>query len=92
LTRRNRTRIPLAPLLSFWVFNGNSDNDRDAVQPESLARQLEIVQDAVGVEVIVFWSGWQTKEEMRTAKEPVEELVIDDFLDSVGSLPWPGCT
>jgi hypothetical protein len=92
LTRRNRTRIPLVPLLSFWVFNGNSDNDRDAVQPESVARQLRIVQDAVGIEAIVFWSAWQTTDEMRTAKEPVEEVVIDDFLDSVGSLPWPGCT
>jgi hypothetical protein len=92
LTRRNRTRIPLVPLLSFWVFNGNSDNDRDAVRPESVARQLRIVQDAVGIEAIVFWSAWQTTDEMRTAKDPVEEIVIDDFLDSVGSLPWPGCT
>lgn len=92
LTRRNRTRLPLVPLLSFWVFNGNSDNDRDAVQPESMARQLQIVQDAVGIEAIVFWSGWQTTDEMRTAKEPVEEIIIDDFLESVGSLPWPGCT
>ena len=25
-------------------------------------------------------------------RKPVEEIVIADFLDSVGSLPWPGCT
>jgi hypothetical protein len=92
LTRRNRSVLPLAPLLSFWVFNGNSDNNRDAVQPESLVRQLRIVQDAVRIEAIVFWSGWQTTEEMKTAGKPVEEIVIADFLGSVGSLPWPGCT
>ena len=91
LTRRNHTRIPLVPLLSFWVFNGKSQNNRDAVQPASVARQLQIVQDAVGIEAIVFWSAWQSKEEMRTAKEPVQEIVIAAFLDSVGSLPWPGC-
>jgi hypothetical protein len=92
LTRRNGTRIPLVPLLSFWVFNGKSHNDRDAAQPASLARQLRIVQNAVGIEAIVFWSAWQTVDEMRTAKDPVEQIVIADFLRSVGSLPWPGCT
>jgi hypothetical protein len=91
LTRRNRSLLPLVPVLSFWVFNGNSDNDRNAVQPESLARQLRIVQEAVRIEAIVFWSAWQTKEEMRTADKPVEEIAIDNFVDSVGSLPWPGC-
>jgi hypothetical protein len=92
LTRRNRSVLPLAPLLSFWVFNGNSHNNRYAVRPERLARQLRIVQAAVRIEAIVFWSGWQTPEEMTKAKKPVEEIVIADFLDSVGSLPWPGCT
>jgi hypothetical protein len=92
LTRRSGTRIPLVPLLSFWVFNGGSHNDRDALQPKRLDRQLRIVQDAVGIEAIVFWSAWQTVDEMRTAKEPVEAIVIANFLRSVGSLPWPGCT
>jgi hypothetical protein len=92
LTRRNKSRIPIVPLLSFWVFNGNSQNSRDAVQPASIARQLQIVQDAVGVKAIVFWSAWQTEDEMRTAKEPVGEIVIPSFLSSVGALPWPGCT
>jgi hypothetical protein len=92
LTRKNGTRIPLAPLLSFWVFNGNSDNNRDAVQPKSVARQLRIVQDAVGVEAIVFWSAWQTRDEMQTAKKPVEQIDIANFLSNVGALPWPGCT
>jgi hypothetical protein len=94
LRRRNGSRIPLVPVLSFWVFNKRPPNDpvRPAVAPESLARQLQIVQDAVGIEAILFWSGWQTKPEMESAKKPVEPIVIDDFLDSVGSLPWPGCT
>jgi hypothetical protein len=92
LTRRNGDRIPLVPVLSFWVFNGGSANHRRAVPPESVARQLEIVQAAVGVEAILFWSGWQTKREMQSAKEPVEPINIKEFLTSVGSLPWPGCT
>jgi hypothetical protein len=94
LSRRNGSRIPLVPVLSFWVFNKRPPNHpvRPAVAPESLARQLQIVQDAVGIEAILFWSAWQTKPEMETAKKPVEPIVIDDFLDSVGSLPWPGCT
>jgi hypothetical protein len=92
LTRKNGTRIPLVPVLSFWAFNRNSQNNRDAVQPESVAHQLGIVQDAAGIDAIVFWSGWQTPDEMRTAKKPVEPIVIADFLSSVGSLPWPGCT
>jgi hypothetical protein len=79
-------------VLSFWAFNRNSQNNRDAVQPESVAHQLGIVQDAAGIDAIVFWSGWQTQDEMRTAKKPVEPIVIADFLSSVGSLPWAGCT
>jgi hypothetical protein len=57
-----------------------------------VAHQLGIVQDAAGIDAIVFWSGWQTPDEMRMAKKPVEPIVIADFLSSVGSLPWPGCT
>jgi hypothetical protein len=93
LTRRNGSRIPLVPILSFWVFNKRPPNNpvRPAVTPESLARQLQIVQDAVGIEAILFWSGWQTPKEMQSAKKPVEPIVIADFLTSVGSLPWPGC-
>jgi hypothetical protein len=94
LSRRNGSRIPLVPVLSFWVFNKRPPNDpvRPAVAPESLARQLQIVQDAVGIEAILFWSGWQTTDEMNSDKKPVEPIDIHDFLVSVGSLPWPGCT
>jgi hypothetical protein len=80
------------PVLSFWVFNGGSANNRRAVSPRSVGRQLEIVQGAGGVDAILFWSAWQTAEEMESAKEPVEPININDFLLSVGSLPWPGCT
>jgi hypothetical protein len=92
LTRKNGDRIPLVPILSFWVLNGGSDSNRSAVPPESVTRQLQIVQRADGVEAILFWSGWQTKKEMQTAEDPVEPIEISDFLLSVGSLPWPGCT
>jgi hypothetical protein len=94
LTRRNGSRLPLVPILSFWVFNKRPPDDpaRPAVAAESLARQLGIVQDAVGIEAILFWSAWQTPREMQSAKKPVEPIQIKQFLDSVGSLPWPGCT
>jgi len=91
LTRRNGSRIPLVPILSFWVFKKRSPDDvRPAVTPESLALQLEIVQDAVGIEAILFWSGWQTTQDMVSAK--VQVIDIHDLLKSTGSLPWPGCT
>jgi hypothetical protein len=92
LTRRNGSQIPLVPLLSFWVFNGASKSKRKAVSPLSVARQLEIVQGAMGVEAIVFWSAWQTRHEMETADKPVQAIGIADFLSDTGTLPWPGCT
>jgi hypothetical protein len=49
------------------------------------------VQDAVGIEAILFWSGWQTTGEMEGAKKPVEAIDINDFLINTDSLPWPGC-
>jgi hypothetical protein len=91
LTRRNGERIPLVPILSFWVFNGKSENDRDAVTPASVARQLHLVQDSAGIRAILFWSGSETESEMRTTKEPVEEVDIVELLDNTGALPWPGC-
>jgi hypothetical protein len=91
LTRRNGEPIPLVPILSFWVFNGKSDNDRDAVTPASIALQLGLVQDSAGINAILFWSGSETESEMRTAKEPVEDINIADLLDNTGVLPWPGC-
>jgi hypothetical protein len=92
LRRKNGGRIPLVPVLSFWVLNGRSTNDRDAVTPRSVARQLLIVQEAIGIMAIVLWSGWQTTTEMENAREPVEAIDLESFLLGVGSLPWPGCT
>ena len=91
LTRSDRTPIPLVPILSFWVFNPGSGNDRCAVSPETVALQLEIVQDATGIATILFWSGSETEGEMETAKEPVEPINIRQFLRAVGTLPWDGC-
>ena len=91
LTRRNGDGIPLVPILSFWVFNGKSENDRDAVTPASVARQLRLVQDSTGITAILFWSGSETPLGMARAKEPVEEINIVELLDNTGTLPWPGC-
>src|SRR5262245_10379236 len=91
LARSDGSPLPLVPLLSFWVFNGKSKSNRRAVKPKSIARQLEIVQGASGIEAIVFWSGSETKAEMENAKEPVQPIDIVRFLKRTGSLPWPGC-
>jgi hypothetical protein len=91
LNRANGTRIPLVPLLGLWVFNGGSDSNRNAVSPDSVADQLAIVQRAVGIEAILFWSAWQTRDEMRAAEDPVEPIDIGPFLRSTGALPRPGC-
>jgi hypothetical protein len=92
LTRTDGSPIPLVPIVSFWVFNGGSANDRQAVSPESVARQFQIVQAAAGVAAILFWSGSQTRHEMETAPKPVEPINFKQFLRNVGTLPWPGCT
>jgi hypothetical protein len=91
LTRRNGEQVPLVPILSFWVFNGKSENDRDAVTPASIALQLRLVQDSAGVKAILFWSGSETESEMRKVKEPVVQIDIVELLDNTGVLPWPGC-
>jgi hypothetical protein len=92
LTRRNGQPVPLVPIMSCWVFNGRSENNRYAVAPELLARQLDIVQRGVGIAGILFWSGWQTRREMETARDPVEPIDLAEFLTDVGALPWPGCS
>jgi hypothetical protein len=91
LKRRNGDRIPLVPILSFWVLNGKSENDRDPVTPASIALQLRLVQGSAGIKAILFWSGSETQSEMRRAKEPVEDINIIELLDNTGALPWPGC-
>jgi hypothetical protein len=92
LTDRNDATIPLVPILSFWVFNGRSANNRHAVSPDLVARQLGVVHDAVGVAAAVFWSGWQTAKEMESANKPVQPIDIIEFLRSVGTSPHPSST
>jgi hypothetical protein len=87
VSRSDGTSIPLVPVLSLWFLSGS----RKAVSPASVADQLTIVQRAAGIEAILFWSGWETRDEMRTAPEPVEEINIAAFLSDTGVLPWPGC-
>jgi hypothetical protein len=88
VNRSDGTPIPLTPVLSLWVLSGS----REAVSPASVADQLTIVQHApLGVEAILFWSAWETPEEMKNAPDPVEEIVIDTFLTTTGVLPWSGC-
>ena len=91
LTRSDGGRIPLVPILSFWVLNGGSSSDRCATLPDAVALQIEELQRSIGIAAILFWSGWQTKHEMETAKDPVEAIHLIRFMEQTGSLPWPGC-
>ena len=91
LARSDGGRIPLVPIVSFWVFNGGSSNNRRATLPDAVALQLDAVQRSIGIAAVLFWSGWQTKHEMETAEDPVEGIDLIEFMEQVGSLPWPGC-
>lgn len=91
LTRTSGGNIPLVPYLSFWVFNGFSRHDRQAILPETMRRQLCILQEYSEVEIIVLWSGWETEDEMRSYVRPVEPVNFHDFLTNVGEFPISGC-
>jgi hypothetical protein len=90
LTTRDGAPIPLVPTVSFWVFNERSADNRRAASPDLVARQLEIVHSAGRVAATVFWSGWQSADEMLSANKPVEPIDIVEFLRSVGTSPWSG--
>jgi hypothetical protein len=89
LTRRNRRPIPLAPVLTFWVVNGNSAHHHKVVSPDTMSFQLGILQKYRSVDIIVFWSGPETSDEMRQAG--YEPLEFNDFMAQVEALPPPGC-
>ena len=73
LTRRNARRIPLAPVLTFWVANRPSDHNDKVVAPETMSVQLEILQEYRSVKTIVFWSGPETSAEMQeSGREPLD--------------------
>jgi hypothetical protein len=89
LTRRNGDRIPLAPLLTFWVNNGSSTHHKKPILPQTMDLQLRILGEYRTVKITVLWSGSETREEMEeTDFEPLE---IDDFLGRVDSLPPISC-
>ena len=90
LTRRNGSKIPLAPILTFWVNNGNSADDNRLILPETLGLQLRSLQASCAVELIAFWSGVETPEEMREAG--YESFDFNDFLGQVEGLPPPRCS
>ncbi len=90
LTRSNGEHISLAPYLSFWVFNrGGSRDDRRAALPESMRRQLRILQEYCGVNIIVLWAGRETDGGIQAGDS--EPLNAHDFLTQVRELPPAGC-
>lgn len=90
LTRRNGHSIPLAPILTFWVANGNSDHHHRVILPETMSLQLRILQEYSSVEMINLWSGPETRREME--ESDWEILNFNNFLSEVDALPLPGCT
>ncbi len=93
LTRHNGSTIPLAPILTFWVANGNSEHNGKVMLPRSMSLQLRILQEYRAVETIVLWSGKETVEEMESDPDfKFESVDISDFLGRVDGLPFPGCT
>jgi len=89
LTRSTKDTIPLAPILTFWVHNGNSTDDNKVILPETMEFQLRLLQKYCSVQIILLWSGSETMEEMK--KTEFERVDIKDFLNEVHGLPPPGC-
>ena len=89
LTRRNGSKLPLAPILTFWVSNGNSADNNRLILPETLSLQLRSLQAFCSVEIIVFWSGAETRQEMREGG--YESFEFNDFLGRVEGLPPTRC-
>lgn len=85
LTRRNWQTIPLAPILTFWVAKGDSDDQKEAILPQTMGMQLGILQEYCSVKTIVLWSGPQTVQEMINSGHQV--VNFDNFLDVTGELP-----
>jgi len=90
LTRSNGAVIPLCPVLTFWVANGNSENAFEAISPEPMLWQLRTLRRyrAREVAIIVLWAG---AEDMEGQAKPREDVDFPKFLKDVGELPPPGC-
>ena len=92
LTRNKGKKIPVAPLLTFWVANSRSLSHGNIILPETIGLQLRILRSYCPVEMIVFWSGRETEAEMESDSDfKFEPLDISRFLDTVAELPLPGC-
>lgn len=92
LTRHKGKGIPLAPLLTFWVANGNSLDNRNVILLQTLGLQLRVLRSYCSVEIIVLWSGKETKEEMESDPDfNFDSLDISNFLGTVDELPLSGC-
>jgi hypothetical protein len=89
LTRRNGKRIPLAPVLTFWVNNGNSAHHKKRILPKTMDLQFRILAEYPSVKITVLWSGSETIEEMEETE--YEAIDINDFLGRVDSLPPVDC-
>ena len=89
LRRRNGQTIPVAPILTFWVANGNSAHHHKVISPRTMSFQLQLLQAHCAVERILLWSGTETREEMDDAG--YESFDFDDFLGRVAELPLPRC-
>jgi hypothetical protein len=92
LTRHKGKTIPLAPLLTFWVANGNSLDNRNVILHQTMGLQLRILRSYCSVEIIVLWSGKETVEEMESDPDfKFETVDISNFLSEVDDLPLSGC-
>lgn len=89
LTRSNGAHIPLAPFLSFWVFNPSSADNRKPISDEIMRRQLRMLQEYCGVKIIVLWAGRETADGIQAGESEI--VNAHDFLTQVGELPPRGC-
>jgi hypothetical protein len=83
LTRTNGDSIPLFPLLSLSVFNGNSNHNHDAPLPEHVDQVVKIVLEYSEVELFGFWTG-------HDESAPVGD--IPSFFEEVTTIPIADCS
>ncbi|MEE2829693.1 MAG: putative metal-binding motif-containing protein [Myxococcota bacterium] len=82
LTRSDGSALPLFPLLSLQVFNGNSNHGGQAPLPEQVDAIIEDLLLYPEVELFGFWTANDTS-------SPVGD--IPEFFESVSMVPIPDC-
>ena len=82
LTRTNGSTIPLFPLLSLAIYNGNSNNHREPVLPEYTDQAVQITLEYPEVATMGFWMA-------NDDTSPVGD--IPAFFDQVSLIPIPDC-